>query len=159
MSKHSAEFLRGAIKALDELGDAHPVSLMAYRDLLAEAEAREAAEPDAAAISADRAWIDGAKFGWNCETKADLHEAISNRQQQIREERLNPSAPDAAAVIAQCKAALDKAQGYVGAFEFIHKCAWGDNSMCESAKNDLTATGDAVRSALAAIAAWEAGRV
>lgn len=99
-NERSAEFCRGAVAVLGRMVDEcstvfdsdlpHITQgnledyLAEYAQLLAAAEAREAGE-NAAEISADRAWIDGAKFGWNCETKTDLHEAIANRQQQIRE--------------------------------------------------------------------------
>lgn len=39
-----------------------------------------------ASISADRAWIDGARFGWNCgvlEARNDLDAAIDSRRRQI----------------------------------------------------------------------------
>lgn len=99
-NERSAEWCRGAVAVLGRMVDEcstvfdsdlpHITQgnledyLAEYAQLLAAAEAREAGE-NAAEISADRAWIDGAKFGWNCETKTDLHEAIANRQQQIRE--------------------------------------------------------------------------
>lgn len=99
-NERSAEWCRGAVAVLGRMVDEcstvfdsdlpHITQgnledyLAEYAQLLAAAEAREAGE-NAAEISADRAWIDGAKFGWNCETKTDLHEAIANRQLQIRE--------------------------------------------------------------------------
>lgn len=41
-----------------------------------------------AAKTADRAWIDGARFGWNCgvlESRNDLDAAIDSRRKQISE--------------------------------------------------------------------------
>jgi len=84
-NERSAEWLRGAVHVAVDCEE--PVAVAYYTKLLAEAEAREAGD-NSAEISADRAWIDGAKFGWNCETKTELHEAVANRQQQIREANL-----------------------------------------------------------------------
>lgn len=133
--EHSAEWLRGAVAVLGRMVDdcstvfdsdlPHITQsnledyLAEYGALLAAAEARESGK-NAAEISADRAWIDGAKFGWNCEEKTDLHEDIANRQQRIREcsvvERVNaavqsvkptPNETTAAEVIAGAKKALE----------------------------------------------------
>ena len=120
-NERSAEWLRGAVEALEAQSRFGPVSMLEhYLTLLAVAEDREGGE-NAAEISADRAWIDGAKFGWNCETKTDLHEAIANRQQQIREcsvvERVNaavqsvqptPTQPTAAEVIEAAEKAMKR---------------------------------------------------
>ena len=49
--ERSAEFLRGAVATLEEIG-AYPLTLHTYRALLAEAEAREASVPTAAEVIA-----------------------------------------------------------------------------------------------------------
>ena len=118
-NERSAEYWRGVLETAKQAGYSK-LAIYGYEQLLAAAEAREGGE-NLAEISADRAWIDGAKFGWNCETKADLHEAIANRQQQIREcsvvERVNaavqsvqptPTQPTAAEVIEACEKALER---------------------------------------------------
>ena len=89
--------LEGAIEALEEVGNRSGESVQATKIVYRWASryrARRAElgpEPDqsvSADLSADRAWIDGANFGWNCGKTGDhdaLRVAVAARTTQIKE--------------------------------------------------------------------------
>lgn len=140
--ERSADFLRGAKWWADQ----HTTGYKQLCALLAAAEAREAGERKQ---SADDRLDEAlhhvyAKYG----PRLDLFFADVEKAREAGK-------PTAAEVITAAEKAIGGAQGYVTAFESLHKSAWGDNSMCASAKSDLNNTEDALREALAIIARWK----
>lgn len=90
----------GYRKELNDVSDAINNALAATpaQSLAAhDAAVKVAALDEKASVSADRAWIDGARFGWNCgvlESRNDLDAAIESRRKQISEaDRMEKEAP------------------------------------------------------------------
>lgn len=147
MPEHSAEFLRGAKWMAHVLGDSGEEERVGV--LLAQAEVCEAGAKSRGQFCTCQSHqfvqcrgLESLGKGWVC-----------RRQQEQDGKAREAREPDAAAVIAQCKEALEELGPYIDA-EDCRLAGSGD----EDVKDTVIAHAQLLRNALAAIAAWEAGR-
>lgn len=181
--KHSAEWLRGAVAAINRYNTSHYESLddiqAEYRARLAEAEAVLQGEKDLISKyktgeseppAVEPGWSDAIAYAIAGKIapgtltitngRPDTGKVIAKQMKpagHIDVSRL-PKDDGAAEVIEACREALIKARPYVNGFGLLHRYAWGDNSMSDNAKAAVAAAKARILTAADLIAAWEAAQ-